>query len=165
MSEIFYDSNGQPKFALLPYDEYAELLDALEFQTNTAQKYNALFEEAKEMLQAELSKTNSSSEGFRPNNNDRFFQQARGRYLDSRLFLVYKGSRARKFANDSFVNDSYKMKIRDELVRAGVLAEDRSGLFYVFTRDYEFPNPSIAASIVCGGSKSGPDAWGRPEGR
>jgi len=163
MSELFYDQNGQPKAIFLPYEDYVDLLDALEFQTNTAEKYRRQFEEVHAALEKELTRSKISSGGFILNDNDRYFRSARGRYLDSTRFLVYKGSKVKKYVTASFLRDSHKMCFRNQLIAEGILVDDKGGSHYVFSQDCEFPSPSLAASIVVGNSKSGNEAWGKPD--
>jgi hypothetical protein len=70
-------------------------------------------------------------------------------------FIVKSGSRAR--ANWSGVEYATYRELYRELVEAGVLVQD--GEHCLFTRDYAFPSPSAASSVVLGRSSSGPKEW------
>lgn len=76
--------------------------------------------------------------------------------------VVLKGSKAREGATDSF-----KLKpafqTRQKLVEAGVLQPE--GEHLVFTQDYTFASPSMAASIVIGNNTNGWLAWKNDSGQ
>ena len=79
--------------------------------------------------------------------------------LDNRLadrtpFVVSKDSKAKGNPNKSFNEGPYK-NLRDCLISEGILKKIIGGSSYEFTRDYEFSNPSAAASVVTGQSRSG----------
>lgn len=82
-------------------------------------------------------------------------------YSDARGFAVLAGALARK---ESKVMVAGYARIRDELVKQGVLAEENEHQ-YRLTRTYVFDSPSSAASVLCGGSKNGRTIWKDDEGR
>jgi hypothetical protein len=57
----------------------------------------------------------------------------------------------------------YLEKLRATLVENGVLK--RSGEKYMFSQDYEFSSPSIAAAVVKGGEATGPGDWKNEDGK
>lgn len=89
---------------------------------------------------------------------------AKGRE-DEKGFVVLKDSTAALEATDSAHGPKHKYIVekRDELIRQGVL--ERKGGVYIFSQDYLFNSSSIAASVVWGGSVSGPDRWKDAAGR
>ena len=73
-------------------------------------------------------------------------------------FVVYKGSQAVLEDRPAAVRDKkthYKRRIR--LVEKGILMQE--GAAYIFTRDYEFTSPSLAAAAIVGGSANGLTMW------
>jgi tetratricopeptide (TPR) repeat protein len=52
--------------------------------------------------------------------------------------------------------------LRATLLQEGILTPD--GANFKLTRDYTFSSPSSAASVLAGGSRSGPDSWKDEEG-
>lgn len=50
-------------------------------------------------------------------------------------------------------------KMRQSLVRSGVLQENSSKQLYEFTDDYIFNSPSYAAASIAGGSVNGRRQW------
>lgn len=70
-------------------------------------------------------------------------------------FVVFRNSKASSTVTKSFPNN----KLRDKLIETSVLDEN-----FVFTKDYIFPSPSTAASIVLGRSANGLTEWSTDEG-
>lgn len=70
-------------------------------------------------------------------------------------FLVEKGSEAALKRTGSFYGDH--PATRESLIKQGVLKIN--GGHYVFTRDFEFPNSWIAASVIQATSINGRDFW------
>ena len=92
----------------------------------------------------------------------RYYQRARGFYVDSKQFRVLAGSKARSAPSTTFDSIESLSNLRDRLISSGVLTRDNEWDDYEFTRDYTFGSPSAAASVVDGNSRSGPQSWGRP---
>ena len=55
------------------------------------------------------------------------------------------------------------VKRRQLLIDNGVLVAGDNCL--IFTRDYEFTSPSLAAATICGGSANGLTKWRTKEGK
>jgi hypothetical protein len=53
--------------------------------------------------------------------------------------------------------------VRKELIMLQVMVKDSETGDYIFSRDYEFPNPTYAASILAGSARDGHIAWICPE--
>ncbi len=51
--------------------------------------------------------------------------------------------------------------LRCRLINGGVLVKTEDGQHYRFERDFPFDSPSKAASVLYGGSISGPATWKR----
>jgi hypothetical protein len=79
-------------------------------------------------------------------------------------FLVYKGSQAVIADRPAAVlkKGGHYLR-RKSLVNKGVLVEEDGG--YVFTRDYEFTSPSLAAGAISGGSANGLTMWKTEKGK
>lgn len=77
-------------------------------------------------------------------------------------FVVHKGSTAR-IGNMASIQGTSQERFRQQLVTDGVLAQN--GETYVFTRDYLFTSPSLAACIVMGRSANGWLEWKTPQGQ
>lgn len=73
-------------------------------------------------------------------------------------YVVLKGSRAVLKTRDSA--SAFLGRIRQELIDAGVLVPDGTGLLR-FEQDAPFDSPSTAASIVAGGNTNGRKHWKR----
>ncbi len=73
-------------------------------------------------------------------------------------YVVLKGSTAVTTMRDSA--SAFLCRIRDELVSAGVLVADGTGVLR-FEKDTPFDSPSTAASIVAGGNTNGRKHWKR----
>lgn len=73
-------------------------------------------------------------------------------------YVVLKGSTAVTTMRDSA--SAFLCRIRDELVSAGVLVADGTGVLR-FEQDTPFDSPSTAASIVAGGNTNGRKHWKR----
>jgi hypothetical protein len=71
-------------------------------------------------------------------------------------FCVIKGSFARSRAIPAF----RYTRLRNQLIRTGVLSRSNDYGDYVFTEDHVFTSPTAAACIVSGQSRSGPKDWG-----
>ena len=70
-------------------------------------------------------------------------------------FIVLKGSRARSSETDS-IHD-HLSDLRKQLCERGVLID--AGDHLVFTQDFRFASPSMAAGVLVGGSANGRRAW------
>ena len=77
-------------------------------------------------------------------------------------FVVLKGSTAR-VGNVASIQGSSQERFREQLVTDGVL--QLQGTQYVFTRDYLFTSPSMAAIAVLGRSANGWMEWKTDEGQ
>lgn len=73
-------------------------------------------------------------------------------------FVVYKDSEAVLEDRPAAVRDKggHYMR-RKNLVDKGVLVA--KGTSFVFSKDYEFTSPSLAAAVVCGGAANGLTMW------
>lgn len=80
---------------------------------------------------------------------------ALGRYESRRAFIVEAGSVARATETSSCPRRVHA--IRAKLIDDGVLIAKNDQL--VFTADHAFSSPSLAASVVYGGSANGRSAW------
>lgn len=81
--------------------------------------------------------------------------KASGKYYDNRRFTVFKGSSVSMSLDDSFVTGAAgAYALRNELQQRGIINSNRE-----FTEDYTFNSSSQAASVVLGGSRSGPREW------
>ena len=76
-------------------------------------------------------------------------------------FVVFKGSRARPDEVRSI--HAYLSALRRQLKDRGVLAEEGNCL--LFTQDYRFGSPSMAAGVLVGGSANGRLVWKDRKGR
>lgn len=77
-------------------------------------------------------------------------------------FIVLKGSKARLKLVDSVIGTALE-RSRQKLIDDGVLVEQ--GGMLVFTRDYAFGSPSMAAAIVTARTANGWVTWVAPDGR
>lgn len=77
-------------------------------------------------------------------------------------FVVHKGSTAR-VGNVTSIQGTSQERFREQLVNDGVLSPQ--GTHYVFTRDYLFSSPSMAAIAVLGRSANGWMEWKTKEGQ
>jgi hypothetical protein len=77
--------------------------------------------------------------------------------LDGSDFIVEAGSIARVDWVGNEVNDAGYRKLKEELLREGVLVTD--GKSTRFTENYAFKSPSAAAAVVTGRPASGPAEW------
>ncbi len=77
-------------------------------------------------------------------------------------FVVYKGSTAR-IDNVASIKGTSQERFREQLVTDGVL--QLQGRQYVFTRDYLFSSPSMAAIAVLGRSANGWMEWKTEQGQ
>lgn len=75
-------------------------------------------------------------------------------------FMVTKGSTASLEQAESL--RKAVIDLRNNLLVKGVLV--RSDNCYLFTEDYLFNSPSLAASLVAGNNRSGLDAWSNDSG-
>jgi hypothetical protein len=73
-------------------------------------------------------------------------------------FVIFQGSRARA----NMVNSVPKL-VDEQLLERGVLVPD-SG-YLVFTQDFRFGSPSLAAGVLVGGAANGLTAWRASDGR
>lgn len=73
-------------------------------------------------------------------------------------FIVYKGSQAVIEGRPSQIKKKGNhFQRRNRLVEKGILEQIGGAL--VFTQDYEFTSPSLAAAVICGGSANGLKMW------
>lgn len=77
-------------------------------------------------------------------------------------FVVHKGSNAR-IGNVASIQGTSQERFREQLVTDGVLVQQ--GTQYVFTRDYLFSSPSMAAIAVLGRSANGWIEWKTEQGQ
>lgn len=77
-------------------------------------------------------------------------------------FVVHKGSTAR-VGNVASIQGTSQERFREQLVTDGVLKQQ--GAQYVFTRDYLFSSPSMAAIAVLGRSANGWMEWKTEHGQ
>jgi hypothetical protein len=101
-----------------------------------------------------------------PDNQEdiRFYKRARGYYLPTGRFCVMKGSRISKEVSPTFQDYEglqHARRVRDRMLEQGKLVDDKDWAGYLLTEDFVFNSPSLAACIVDGNSRSGPQAWGR----
>ena len=78
-------------------------------------------------------------------------------------FVVHKGSTAR-IGNVASIQGTSQERFREQLVTDGVLLQQQ-GQNYVFTRDYLFSSPSMAAIAVLGRSANGWLEWKTEQGQ
>jgi hypothetical protein len=76
-------------------------------------------------------------------------------------FVVLAGSRARATLTNSV--PSLVNKLRQQLIERGVLVLDGDHL--VFTQDFRFASPSLAAGTLVGGAANGREAWRSSNGK
>ncbi len=178
--ETNYDENGNAKTVVLSHEEYQSLLarpDERVIIDQTASKITDLIQHYIRSQESggELDSSpeiDQSEADFVPAPEDqtpeekpapvdvRRYKNAIG-YYDSYGFRVLKGSKATGYPSDTFERKVGASFLRKELIKRGILARDGGWGDYTFTQDYLFNNPSAAACIVDGNSRSGPDAWGR----
>ena len=77
-------------------------------------------------------------------------------------FVVHKGSTAR-IGNVASIQGTSQERFREQLVTDGVLVQQ--GMQFVFTRDYLFSSPSMAAIAVLGRSANGWIEWKTEQGQ
>jgi len=77
-------------------------------------------------------------------------------------FVVFKGSQAVLNERPAAHKYPWIVNFRKRLVDDGSLVSD--GKVLTFTKDTEFPSPSTAATVVCGGSANGLAVWKNQEG-
>ena len=75
-------------------------------------------------------------------------------------FIVYRGSEAVLEDRASSIRTKAR---REQLSDKGVLTLQNDRL--IFTKDYEFTSPSLAAAVIRGGASNGLTAWRTKEGR
>ncbi len=79
-------------------------------------------------------------------------------------FVVYKNSEAVFEATPSAVrNKGGHFMRRKNLIDKGILVQDEGK--YVFSRDYEFTSPSLAAAVIYGGAANGLIMWKTKKGQ
>lgn len=76
-------------------------------------------------------------------------------------FVVFAGSRARIKEGSSM--HAYQRDLRRQLLERGVLATD--GSHYVFTQDFRFNSPTMAAAALVGTRVNGRTAWRTCQGQ
>ena len=75
-------------------------------------------------------------------------------------FIVYKNSEAVLEHRNSAVRSRVR---REQLIEKGVLVQQGKRL--VFSRDYEFTSPSLAAAAIRGGTSNGLTSWKTKQGK
>lgn len=80
-------------------------------------------------------------------------------YVTGNGFAVRQGSMARR---EEVPSMTYGRRSRTSLLEEGILAPQGEGL--LFTADYEFSSPSLAASVVSGRNTNGREAWKDEQG-
>ena len=75
-------------------------------------------------------------------------------------FIVYKDSEAVLEDRKSAVRSRVR---REQLINKGILVQQGNRL--IFTRDYEFTSPSLAAASIRGGASNGLTSWKTKEGK
>lgn len=116
-----------------------------------------VFEDPKEQAQT---KATYSFEDVR--NKD---ASATGTLLDSGEFVVFKGSKARIATTPGLEKHGRNVvALREELILKEILSleNDKS---YVFTQDYVFSSPSMAATVVAGRACNGWICWKDKQGK
>ena len=79
-------------------------------------------------------------------------------------FVVYEGSQAVLENRPSVeLNKKGHYRRRLNLIDKAIL--EANGNCLVFTRDFEFTSPSLAAAAICGGSENGLTRWKAEDGR
>lgn len=76
-------------------------------------------------------------------------------------FVVLKNSRVALTVTASI--SPYLIKLRQDLVKNGVLAEKNG--YYLVEEDYSFSSPSLAASVVLGRNTNGRSEWKNRDGK
>lgn len=109
---------------------------------------------------------NASSSNGKPQSTELFYCKGPdasgvGEYT-SEGFVVHKGSTAR-IGNVASIQGTSQERFREQLVTDGVLL--LQGTQYVFTRDYLFSSPSMAAIAVLGRSANGWMEWKTQHGQ
>lgn len=132
-------SKPEEDFALNFYDEMKLILGTLGYP---------IFEKIK--------RTESKEEVFFCKNKSAF---AIGN-LTEEGFLVYKDSIANKGERPSA--NKFVTEKRRALISEGILKQEKDTL--IFTRDYIFNSPSLAASVVAGGNANGWKEWKNESG-
>lgn len=90
------------------------------------------------------------------------FCSANGMLLpDGNSFNVLAGSKASGIVDKSL--EQHLKVVRKELIMLQVMVKDEESGDYLFARDYEFPNPTYAASIIAGSARDGNISWICPE--
>ncbi|MFA7230590.1 MAG: DUF4357 domain-containing protein [Victivallaceae bacterium] len=90
------------------------------------------------------------------------FCSANGMLLpDGNSFNVLTGSKASGIVDKSL--EQHLKVVRKELIMLQVMVKDEESGDYLFARDYEFPNPTYAASIIAGSSRDGNISWICPD--
>jgi len=86
------------------------------------------------------------------------FCSAKGLLLaDGKSFRVLKGSKVSGLVEDNLPDDI--ISLREELKMLQVLEDDEENGDMTFSRDYEFDNPTIAASTIAGVPCDGGHYW------
>jgi hypothetical protein len=75
-------------------------------------------------------------------------------------FVVLKGSKARIQETPSIKGST--LELRSSLIDRGILSP--GGKYFIFSQDYVFDSPSMAAAIILARSASGPKEWKDKDG-
>lgn len=78
-------------------------------------------------------------------------------------FVVFKGSYAVLEERPAAHKYPWVVNFRKRLIEDGTLVAD--GNAHIFSKDTEFPSPSSAAAVICGGTANGLTAWKNKDGR
>lgn len=170
-AQFITNDQGDPIYAVVPIDDYREIERRMATE-------NGLPIDAVEEPIGETTQPAGDSPG-QPEEPQTFANEwwrnlfafsekgvvARARY-ENHTLVIEAGSEATKYESHSFENDkscASAWRRRRELIDQGVLKDVGDKL--VFTQDVPCESPTEAAQLVCGNSRSGPDAWRDIDGR
>ncbi len=136
LSKILYDKNGNPELVILQYNEYHGLI-------KKAEEKDCQVKEIKDL---------------RRYCRGRYCRNAVGYYKDSRLFCLLKGSLIEYGEMPSMKPSD--LSVKESLKEQGILVVHDDYRHFILTKEYEFTSPSLAAGLVDGSSKSGPECFG-----
>lgn len=115
-------------------------------------------------FEAASAQAGRTEEGYDNDESELFLRErgadARGREVADG-FVVFKGSRARAHEVNSI--HKYMSDLRRQLLERGVMKAEGDDL--VFTQDFRFGSPSMAAGVLVGGPSNGRVAWKDRRGR
>lgn len=162
--QYLVDASGTRTHVVLPLHEYEALLAQLDgAKTSTATATSPALIASPPTSDKVAADKNLNVANLAPSATEEVFTfylprkrvVARGRWQRSGKMVVLKGSTiARKPV--SAMKEDYR-NLRQKLIALGIIEEVNGAL--TFTRDYSFDNPSIAACVIEGGSRSGYESW------